>query len=158
MRRGFSDGGRCAIVRGNRRKDSVLSSEPTELPDGVEPEIGVSGKEGCVPRPLRLSEEIAGLLGVFAERSVTLREVMEVLRGRAYTLLLILLVLPFCTPIPLPGISTPFGLVVAVIGFRLALGQKPWLPARLLDTQLPASIFRGSWRGHGGWCGGWSIF
>lgn len=66
---------------------------------------------------------------------------MEVLRGRAYTLLLILIALPFCTPIPLPGLSTPFGLVVAVIGFRLALRQKPWLPRRLLDTTLPPRFF-----------------
>lgn len=93
------------------------------------------------PRPPRLSEELARLIELFAERSVTLREVMEVLRGRAYTLLLILLALPFCTPIPLPGVSTPFGLVIALIGFRLSLLQRPWLPARLLDTALPPRFF-----------------
>lgn len=91
--------------------------------------------------PRRLSEEIAALMEAFAERSVTLREVMDILRGRAYTLLLILIALPFCTPIPLPGLSTPFGLVVALIGFRLALRQKPWLPGRLLDTTLPPRFF-----------------
>lgn len=78
---------------------------------------------------------------MLAERSVTLRQVIDVLRGRAYTLLLILLALPFCTPIPLPGLSTPFGLVIALIGFRLSLRQKPWLPARLLDTTLPPRFF-----------------
>lgn len=70
-----------------------------------------------------------------------LRDVMEVLRGRSYTLLLILLALPFSTPIPLPGLSTPFGLVIALIGFRLSLRLKPWLPARLLDTELPPKFF-----------------
>lgn len=54
---------------------------------------------------------------------------------------MILLALPFCTPIPLPGVSTPFGLVIALIGFRLALRQKPWLPRRLLDTQVPPRFF-----------------
>ena len=78
---------------------------------------------------------------MLAERSVTLRDVVVVLRGRAYTLLLILLALPFCTPIPLPGLSTPFGLVIAMIGFRLSLRQKPWLPNRLLDTTLPPRFF-----------------
>ncbi|MBK9121349.1 MAG: exopolysaccharide biosynthesis protein [Phycisphaerales bacterium] len=92
-------------------------------------------------RTLRLSEELARLVHVFAERPVTLREVVEVLQGRGYTLLLILLALPFCTPIPLPGLSTPFGLVIALIGFRLALRQKPWLPARLSDTALPPRFF-----------------
>jgi hypothetical protein len=89
----------------------------------------------------RLSDEIGRLVAAFAERSVRLREVLEVMRGRGYTMLLVLLTIPFCTPIPLPGFSTPFGAVVAFIGLRLALGQKPWLPARLLDVQLPAKFF-----------------
>lgn len=97
------------------------------------------------PRPL--SEEIEGLIAAFGEHPVTLREVMAVLRGRAYILLLLLLALPFCTPIPLPGLSTPFGVVIAVIGFRLALNRKPWLPDRLLDTVLPAGFFSRVLRG-----------
>jgi len=67
--------------------------------------------------------------------------VISVLQGRAYLLLLVFLGLPFCTPIPLPGLSTPFGLVVAFIGLRLALGLKPMLPRRLLNTELPAGFF-----------------
>lgn len=92
-------------------------------------------------RPRRLSEELDHLIAAFAERPVSLREVLDVLHGRGYTMLLLLLAIPFCTPIPLPGLSLPFGLVVAVIGLRLALGQRPWLPARLLDTRLPARFF-----------------
>ena len=91
--------------------------------------------------PLRLSEEIARLVAAFAERPVRLREILETTHGRGYTLLLALLALPFCTPIPLPGLSTPFGIVIAVIGFRLTLREKPWLPERLLDTKLPAKFF-----------------
>ena len=49
--------------------------------------------------------------------------------------------LPFSTPIPLPGLSTPFGFIIALIGARLSLGQKPWLPQRLLDTRLPPKLF-----------------
>jgi len=93
-------------------------------------------------RPRKLSEELAALQGWFAERPVTLREVISVLHGRAYDLLLILLALPFCTPVPLPGLSTPLGLVIAVISLRLALGQSPWLPERLQDRRLPPGFFR----------------
>lgn len=90
------------------------------------------------PEPLKkLSEELAHLQETFAERSVQLQEVITALRGRAYLLLLVLLSLPFCTPIPLPGLSTPFGLVLAFIGLRLSLGMKPWLPKKLLLTPLP---------------------
>ena len=91
--------------------------------------------------PRKLSVELARLENLFAERSVQLDEVIITLQGRAYLLLLVLLALPFCTPIPLPGLSTPFGLVVAFIGLRLALGMKPWLPQRLLKTELPPGFF-----------------
>jgi hypothetical protein len=91
--------------------------------------------------PRRLSEELAALADAFAERSVTLREVMDRLHGRGYTLLLVVLALPFCTPIPLPGLSTPVGLVIALIGLRLSLRLDPWLPARLLNTALPPRFF-----------------
>ena len=57
--------------------------------------------------PRKLSEEIEGLIAAFGEGPVTLRGMMAVLRGRAYILAVFLLALPFCTPIPLPGLSTP---------------------------------------------------
>jgi hypothetical protein len=94
-----------------------------------------------VTKPRRLSEELVRLIAAFAERSVRVREVLDVMHGRGYDMLLILLAIPFCTPIPLPGFSTPFGLTIAFIGFRLAVGQKPWLPTRILDANLPAGFF-----------------
>ncbi len=90
--------------------------------------------------PRRLSEDIALLLAEFAEGPVRLGEVMDLMRHRSYSFLLILLCLPFSTPIPLPGLSTPFGLVVALIGFRLTLGQAPWMPRRMLQIQLPDKL------------------
>ncbi|MDP1579230.1 MAG: exopolysaccharide biosynthesis protein [Candidatus Didemnitutus sp.] len=87
--------------------------------------------------PRRLSEELADLQTWAAARAVTLREVIYVMRGRAYLLLVVLLTLPFLTPIPLPGLSTPFGLAIAAIALRLALGQRPWLPARWQRLALP---------------------
>lgn len=90
--------------------------------------------------PHKLSEELARLETMFAERAVKLQEVIAVLRGRAYILLIMLLALPFGTPIPLPGLSTPFGFVIALIALRLTLGQKPWLPQKLLRTELPVGF------------------
>jgi hypothetical protein len=55
-------------------------------------------------------------------------------------LLVLLLALPFITPIPLPGLSTPFGLAIALIALRLSLGQRPWLSMRLQRKTLPAGF------------------
>ena len=65
-------------------------------------------------------------------------EILTATQGRGFNLLLLLIGLPFLTPIPLPGFSTPFGLVVLVIGARLALGRRPWLPEKVLQRELPA--------------------
>lgn len=102
-----------------------IPETPTTPPPAEEP-----------ARPLRLSEEIEGLLATVQEQPLHLREMIEVLHGRAYNLLLILLSLPFCQPILIPGLSTPFGWVISIIGLRLALAQKPWLPKRILDANL----------------------
>lgn len=92
-------------------------------------------------RPRKLSEELAQLQAGTTERVMTLREVIYALRGRAYLLLVLLLALPFITPIPLPGLSTPFGLAIALIALRLMLGQRPWLPKKLQRKELPAGFF-----------------
>jgi hypothetical protein len=73
----------------------------------------------------------------FAERPVQLGEILEATQGRGVNLLLVCIALPFLTPIPLPGFSIPFGLVVTIIGARKAFGQKPWLPQKLLVRELP---------------------
>jgi hypothetical protein len=86
----------------------------------------------------RLSGDIARVLDAFAHREVTLGEIITIMHQRAYSFLLLVIALPFCTPIPLPGLSTPFGLVIAFIGLRIACGMKPWLPDRLLRVRLPA--------------------
>lgn len=91
--------------------------------------------------PRKLSEELADLRDRSALGALTLREVIYTLGGRAYTLLVLLLALPFITPIPLPGLSTPFGLAIGLIAFRLMLGQRPWLPMKLQRKVLPPGFF-----------------
>lgn len=118
-------------------------------PDSENPQPPSGGKspaDGVIvlfpgPKPRKLSEVLEQLIEEFHERPVTLREVIGVLQGRAYNLLMLLLAIPFLLPLPLPGLSTALGLIISVIALRLTLGQKPWLPARLLDRVLPPRFF-----------------
>ncbi|MFZ5496411.1 MAG: exopolysaccharide biosynthesis protein [Verrucomicrobiota bacterium] len=91
-------------------------------------------------KPRKLSEELADLRAGSAQRAITLREVIYSLGGRAYMLLVLLLALPFITPVPLPGLSTPFGLAIALIALRLSLGQRPLLSKNLQRKELPAGF------------------
>jgi len=98
---------------------------------------------GSHSRPAQtLSNELLALAESFAEREVTLRELMERLGERASGLLVVILALPFCAPVTLPGLSTPFGLVIAFIAMRHALGLAPWLPNRLLAVKLPPRFLK----------------
>ena len=98
--------------------------------------------------PKRLSRELQEISDSLEDRELTLGELMDQLEGRVYTLLLVLLSLPFCQPLLLPGLSTPFGVVIALLGLRFAFRQHPWLPAKLLRTPLTAkfipAVLRGS--------------
>ncbi len=95
------------------------------------------------PDPLRtFSHELHALAEQFRERKVTLREVMTTLGGRASGLMIVVLALPFCSPISIPGLSVPFGAVILVLGACFVIGRPPWLPPRLLAVELPPKFFR----------------
>jgi hypothetical protein len=119
----------------------ATGAAPEPQPSSAAPEEPTFPPFPVPGKPRRLSEDLAAIVQEFQREPVTLRELITQLRGRGHVLLVMLLALPFRTPIPLPGLSTPFGLVIALIGLRLTLGQKPWLPARLLDTALPPKLF-----------------
>ena len=86
--------------------------------------------------PPRLSADLRALLREAAGRSMTLGELEQILQGRGFGMLLLLLALPFTFPIAIPGLSVPFGLVIMLIGVRLAAGRKPWLPAFVLRREI----------------------
>ena len=113
-------------------------------PDPLSAATGpLSPLAAAAPDPRRrLSDELELIMREFDVETVTLGEVMQVLHGRGFVLLALLLSLPFITPLSLPGLSTPLGLIIALIGFRLSLGQKPRLPARLINRRLPPATFR----------------
>ncbi|MBL9216307.1 MAG: exopolysaccharide biosynthesis protein [Opitutaceae bacterium] len=94
-----------------------------------------------LPPARKLSEELAELRAEFADHEVTLRAVLVALRGRAYMLLILLMTLPFLLPLPLPGLSTPFGFAIMLIALRLTLGQRPWLPKRIQRLTIPSGFF-----------------
>jgi len=68
---------------------------------------------------------------------LTLNQMVERTEGRGLYLFLVLICLPFISPIPLPGFSMVIGLVVFVVGLRIALGLPPRLPSFIGNRQIP---------------------
>jgi hypothetical protein len=89
---------------------------------------------------LPLSQELHQIAQRTKNETISLRELLLVIRGKSYIILLILCSIPFLTPLPLLGLSVPFGVVVALVGIRLCFGMPPWLPERILDTKLSSNF------------------
>lgn len=87
---------------------------------------------------LSLSRQMEELSASLGDRPVRLHELLDVFQGRALHLLLIFLALPFVTPVPLPLLSAPFGLLIAFIGMCMALRRKTWMPTGLGKKEIPA--------------------
>lgn len=82
------------------------------------------------------SKELRELSELAEIESVTLRSVVSRTKGRECYLVLLLLSVPFITPIPLPGFSIPFGIAAALLGGQMVFVAQPWLPRRLLDFKM----------------------
>ena len=89
-----------------------------------------------------LEESILLLEKQMQSKSLSILEILEILSGKGRPIILILLALPFCQPIQLPGLSTPFGIIIALIGFRLIINRKIWLPKKLLSKTINQSTLQ----------------
>jgi len=60
---------------------------------------------------------------------VTLSAILTLAGERTFGFLFVLLALPSALPVPAPGYSIPFGIVLLVLAAQLAAGRtRPWLP------------------------------
>jgi hypothetical protein len=95
--------------------------------------------KGIMPRKKledSLDARMEQILREASSHPVTIRRIYQILAGRGYAALLCLFSLPFCLPITIPGLSTPFGFLLAFLGLRLAFGQRPWWPKWILSKEV----------------------
>jgi hypothetical protein len=83
----------------------------------------------------RTSQILLALASQPGER-LTVRDIMAVLKDRAFALLIVLLGLPNCLPMP-PPIPLVCGLLLALVAIQIIFGlQAPWLPGQLMNRSL----------------------
>lgn len=80
---------------------------------------------------------------VLTQQLVSLGDILQLAAERTFGFLLAVLSLPSALPIPAPGYSTPFGIVLLLLGWQLLVGAStPWLPppaAQAHDAAIPDS-------------------
>jgi hypothetical protein len=65
---------------------------------------------------------------------MTVADLESVLQGRGFAMFILLLSAPFI--VPAPGLSTPFGIALMLLGLRIAIGQKALLPGFILRREV----------------------
>lgn len=113
-----------------QRRSSVSFSDPTTRPPR---RSGTS---------LRTSEKLAEIAAALPAEGLTMRELIVLAGPDGLLLLTLLFNLPFLLPIPVPGLSTPFGLMVLLMGIGVALNRVPWIPGPLLKRPLSSLTVR----------------
>ncbi len=68
---------------------------------------------------------------------VTLKEILTLAGERTFGFLFVLLALPSALPVPAPGYSVPFGIVLFLLAVQLIAGRiRPWMPEKWNDRQF----------------------
>jgi hypothetical protein len=73
---------------------------------------------------------------------LTAGDILRAIPGKGRSLILVLLCMPFCQPLQIPGLSLPFGLMISFIGLRIVFGKRIWLPKKVLEKKISHRSFK----------------
>lgn len=83
-----------------------------------------------------IEEDILLLQEKCKNSSISIGEILNILSEKGQSLIILILSLPFCQPLQIPGLSTPFGLAIAYIGLKMTFGKYAWLPKGILEKSV----------------------
>ncbi len=95
------------------------------------------------PPALRLSRELRRIEVMLAKpkKKHSYGALFKAMSLRSNALPALIFALPFVPPMPLPGFSLFGGSIIAIVGFRTALGKGPWLPSSIRRRKIPTKFF-----------------
>lgn len=99
---------------------------------------------GTSPRPTpdRLSDIVERRALAIAKDEISVADLWGLLEDRSMGGLLRLLSLPMAWPVPVPGLSVPFGASMVIVATQLAIGRRhAWLPDFLSRRSLGSAAF-----------------
>ena len=88
----------------------------------------------------KLTDDLVKLRDLASSGPLTLGGFLDALNARGHAFVCLILAIPFLTPIPMPGLSIPFGIMIVVSAVSLAAGIPPWIPSGWRRKQLPAEM------------------
>lgn len=90
---------------------------------------------------LSLSRSLNTLLEQKKGKAISFKAILSAVDDKSFGLLLMLFALPSALPVPAAGYSTPFGIILALLGFQMCRGRHyPWLPKRVLKYEFKSGF------------------
>ncbi len=88
-----------------------------------------------------LAETLEQVLASEDERGPSIGELTSAVGEKGFGLLLVVLSLPSALPVPAPGYSTPFGIVIGLLAIQMMVGRSTvWLPNKLKGVRINPTI------------------
>jgi hypothetical protein len=88
---------------------------------------------------MKLSQDITAIFSSKSEETSTFGDFLKRINHKSFGVFLAILALPSALPLPAPGYSTPFGLLLVAFGVQIALNRKYlWFPKFITEKPLPS--------------------
>jgi len=92
--------------------------------------------------PPRLSQILSALAGDDSRERISVADMLETMRARAFGALLMIFAFPNILPTP-PGTAGILGLPLIFLSAQMMLGLDPWLPGIIARRSMARSTFQG---------------
>jgi hypothetical protein len=90
----------------------------------------------------RLSDAFSALAALAERGDPTLGEIVQEMGLRGHAMVILFLTLPFSLPLPFWGLSSPFGVAIAITALHMMVTNRLWLPRRIAARPVPAATVR----------------
>lgn len=115
-----------------------MMTDPTEPPIPL-PDAAATRPKGAPPR---LSEILTGLAEDTTRDRISVADMLETMRARAFGALLLIFAFPNILPTP-PGTAGILGLPLIFLSAQMMLGLQPWLPGVIARRSMARTTFQG---------------
>ncbi len=83
---------------------------------------------------------------IVKKENLKLGEVLHAVSGNGHLLIILVLALPFLLPVPLPGLSVPFGILISITALLLLFRKPIWIPEAIGKKGLPDTFKKAGYR------------
>lgn len=76
------------------------------------------------------------------QNPLTIHDIFDTLGSEGHYVFIFFLILPFLQPIPMLGLSTPFGTLIAIVAWFAYRNKLPWMPKKWKSRHVPSSTIQ----------------